>query len=300
MLPLKPVEPRPEGDVVVDRLRERVRLLEDHPDPPPDLDRIDAAAVQVLAVVQRSGPRARVPGIRSFIRLIVRSSVDLPQPDGPMSAVIRCGRDVDRDVLHRPEGAVVERHVVEGAGPRAAVGSAPSVAAVGRRPGRRRRVGGAGRSSVRSARSAGRSWSSVGRPGSRASVRRRHRLGRVRLDHHRWSYRLRRRIGDGVGEEGHHEQDDDGRRRQARGTPPGACAPSRRRSSAGPCTDRSNRSAIDAAGRERAEDRADEDERRGLAEGPGRAPGPCRSGCPGRPTGRTSWRTTCQRDAPTP
>ena len=26
--------------------------------------------------------------MRSFIRLIVRSSVDLPQPDGPMSEVI--------------------------------------------------------------------------------------------------------------------------------------------------------------------------------------------------------------------
>ena len=33
-------------------------------------------------------PSTRVPGIRSFIRLIVRSSVDLPQPDGPISAVI--------------------------------------------------------------------------------------------------------------------------------------------------------------------------------------------------------------------
>ena len=29
--------------------------------------------------------------MRSFIRLIVRSSVDLPQPDGPMSAVICFG-----------------------------------------------------------------------------------------------------------------------------------------------------------------------------------------------------------------
>src|SRR3970282_1001085 len=29
-----------------------VRLLEDHPDPPPNLDRIDVASVQVLAVVE--------------------------------------------------------------------------------------------------------------------------------------------------------------------------------------------------------------------------------------------------------
>ncbi len=41
-----------EGDVVVDRLRERVRLLEDHADAPPDLDRIDAEVVQVHAVVE--------------------------------------------------------------------------------------------------------------------------------------------------------------------------------------------------------------------------------------------------------
>ena len=27
--------------------------------------------------------------MRSFIRLIVRSSVDLPEPDGPMKAVMR-------------------------------------------------------------------------------------------------------------------------------------------------------------------------------------------------------------------
>src|SRR3712207_7666573 len=37
---LEAVEPRPKGDVVVDRLGERVRLLEDHPDPPADVDRV--------------------------------------------------------------------------------------------------------------------------------------------------------------------------------------------------------------------------------------------------------------------
>ena len=44
--------PRPERDVVVDRLGERVRLLEDHPDPATHLDRIDAGAVEILAVVE--------------------------------------------------------------------------------------------------------------------------------------------------------------------------------------------------------------------------------------------------------
>ena len=58
-------------------------------------------------------PSTLVPGMRSFIRLIVRSRVDLPQPDGPMSAVIWFGVNVDRHVLHRPERAVVERHVLQ-------------------------------------------------------------------------------------------------------------------------------------------------------------------------------------------
>jgi hypothetical protein len=40
------------GDVVVDRLRERVRLLEDHSDPPADLDRLDPVAVDVDPVVE--------------------------------------------------------------------------------------------------------------------------------------------------------------------------------------------------------------------------------------------------------
>ena len=35
-------------------------------------------------------PSTRVPGMRSFIRLTQRSTVDLPHPDGPMSAVISC------------------------------------------------------------------------------------------------------------------------------------------------------------------------------------------------------------------
>jgi hypothetical protein len=32
-------------------------------------------------------PSTRAPGITSCIRLSVRSTVDLPQPDGPMNAV---------------------------------------------------------------------------------------------------------------------------------------------------------------------------------------------------------------------
>ena len=49
---LLPEHARPEGDVVVDRLRERVRLLEDHADALAHLDRVDLGAVEVDAVVQ--------------------------------------------------------------------------------------------------------------------------------------------------------------------------------------------------------------------------------------------------------
>jgi hypothetical protein len=49
--PLPPVEPGTEGDVVVDRLREGVRLLEHHADPPADLGGVDALAVDVVALV---------------------------------------------------------------------------------------------------------------------------------------------------------------------------------------------------------------------------------------------------------
>ena len=36
-------------------------------------------------------PSTRVPGMMSFMRLSERRNVDLPQPDGPMSAVTWLG-----------------------------------------------------------------------------------------------------------------------------------------------------------------------------------------------------------------
>ena len=39
-----------------------------------------------------TAPSTREPGTMSFIRLRVRRKVDLPQPDGPMSAVTSFGR----------------------------------------------------------------------------------------------------------------------------------------------------------------------------------------------------------------
>ena len=50
---LHPEDPQAVGDVVVDRLREGVRPLEDHADPPPHLDRVDVASVDVGAVVEQ-------------------------------------------------------------------------------------------------------------------------------------------------------------------------------------------------------------------------------------------------------
>ena len=83
---LHPEHARPVGDVLVDRLDERIRLLEDHADQPANLHRIDAAAVQVLTVVEDLAATS-APGMRSFMRLKQRMYVLLPHPDGPMKAV---------------------------------------------------------------------------------------------------------------------------------------------------------------------------------------------------------------------
>ena len=45
------------------------------------------------------------------MRLKQRSTVVLPQPDGPMNAVISCWLIVDVHVAHGPEGAVVDVEV---------------------------------------------------------------------------------------------------------------------------------------------------------------------------------------------
>ena len=45
------------------------------------LGRVDVRAVE------QDRARVRAPGMSAFIRLIERSNVDLPQPDGPMNAV---------------------------------------------------------------------------------------------------------------------------------------------------------------------------------------------------------------------
>ena len=54
----------------------------------------------------------RADGMRSFIRLKHRSTVVLPQPDGPMKAVISVAPHVQLDVAHGPERPVVDGQVL--------------------------------------------------------------------------------------------------------------------------------------------------------------------------------------------
>ena len=76
----------------------------------------------------------RAPGISSFIRLIERRKVDLPQPDGPMSAVTARGAIVEVDVVQRlllavPEGEVLDRRSRPLRAPVVAIGPATRHAA---------------------------------------------------------------------------------------------------------------------------------------------------------------------------
>ena len=100
------------GDVVVDRLRERVRALEDHPDAAAHLDRVDARAVQVGAVVEEL---AFDLGARHEVVHPVQAA-----QEGRLAAAGRADQrgdrvavDVERDVLDRERGAVRDRQVVD-------------------------------------------------------------------------------------------------------------------------------------------------------------------------------------------
>ncbi len=95
------VDPQAVGDVVEDRLRERVRLLEDHADPAPQVDDVDAGLVDVACRPAGRSPRRARPGMMSFIRFRQRRNVDLPQPDGPMNAVTDFAGISERDVVER-------------------------------------------------------------------------------------------------------------------------------------------------------------------------------------------------------
>jgi hypothetical protein len=88
------------GDVVVDRLGERVGLLEDHPDPPPDLDPVGPAGIHVVAVVEHltadaeAGDRVVHPVQRADERRL--AAAGRPDQRGHEVAV-----DPHRDVVER-------------------------------------------------------------------------------------------------------------------------------------------------------------------------------------------------------
>ncbi len=71
-----------------------------------------AVGVDVLAVEQHLALRPCAPAITSCIRLMVRSTVDLPQPDGPMNAVTARGAMVKLHVADGEELAVVDVEVL--------------------------------------------------------------------------------------------------------------------------------------------------------------------------------------------
>ena len=130
-----PLISRAEGDVVVDALRERVRLLEHHADAAAHLGRPTRRARRGRCRGSARVPSTRAPGMRSFIRLKQRSTVVLPQPDGPMNAVISCCRTSSVDLAHGAERAVVHRRGRRPRTPsvRASTSGAAAVTTIGRR-----------------------------------------------------------------------------------------------------------------------------------------------------------------------
>ena len=76
------------GHVVVDGHGEGVGLLEHHADAPAQVGDVHAGGVDLLARGKAREPVIFTLGMRSFIRSMVRRKVDLPQPEGPMRAVI--------------------------------------------------------------------------------------------------------------------------------------------------------------------------------------------------------------------
>ncbi len=90
---------QPVGDVVEDAHRERVGLLEEHPDAAPQVGDVEAG--------RRSSPSSRMfpppaaLSVRSTSRFSDRSSVVLPQPEGPISASTSPWRTGHRDLVDR-------------------------------------------------------------------------------------------------------------------------------------------------------------------------------------------------------
>ena len=76
------------GDVVVDAHGEGIRLLEYHADLAAQARSRPCRARRCPARGTRHSPSIFTPGTRSFMRSSVLRNVDLPQPDGPMRAVM--------------------------------------------------------------------------------------------------------------------------------------------------------------------------------------------------------------------
>ena len=179
--------------------------------------------------------------MRSFIRLIVRSSVDLPQPDGPISAVIDASATSIDHVLHGPERAVVRS-------------SRPGATMIARRRSRSSPSRRARRCRMRSD-DTGRLTSRVGGGPARSAWSWCLRVGFVVsvgavwvgsfIRHHRRSYRLRRMIANAFAMTVTSSKTMIAAEVRAR-NPPAACGPSRRRSPAGRCTAREE--VLDPAG----------------------------------------------------
>src|SRR5262245_12006233 len=97
------------GDVVVDRLREGVRLLEDHADPGPELDHVEARAEDRLAVEL---DLARHAAARDVVVHAVEAADQgrLPAAGGADQRRHLPEQDVEVDVPDRGRGVVVHRH----------------------------------------------------------------------------------------------------------------------------------------------------------------------------------------------
>ena len=98
----------------IDIVGKRIRFLEDHADAPAHDRGIDLRRVEILAVEEDLPRSVRAPGVSSCMRLRQRRKVDLPQPLGPMMAVMCRDGNVERDLLHGllfavPDGEIARR-----------------------------------------------------------------------------------------------------------------------------------------------------------------------------------------------
>ena len=104
---LHPVDTRTERDVVVDRLRERVRLLEHHADTAAQLDRVDGSVVQARAPVPNLAGDSRT-GNEVGHPIQAPQERRLPAARGPDQRGDPVGTHGQRHVVQRPERAVEE------------------------------------------------------------------------------------------------------------------------------------------------------------------------------------------------